>query len=66
MMIHRKTTNCKVYSKAGRGKTLIKKPIHSEKKSGRWEKWEQIAFLKGLRKHGKGKWKLIRSKIKTR
>jgi len=39
---------------------------HSSIKRGRWERWEKVAFLKGLRKYGKGKWKLIGSLIPTR
>lgn len=33
---------------------------------GRWEKWERMAFLKGLRHHGRGHWKLISTGIPTR
>lgn len=35
-------------------------------KTGRWEKKESIAFLKGFRLHGKGKWKQIAKSIPTR
>lgn len=35
-------------------------------KIGRWEKWEQIAFLQGLREHGRGRWKIIAESIPTR
>jgi hypothetical protein len=33
---------------------------------GRWEQWEQIEFLKGLRAHGRGHWKVIAEGIPTR
>ena len=34
--------------------------------AGRWEQFERHAFLRGLRYHGKGKWKAIASYIPTR
>lgn len=35
-------------------------------KRGRWQREESITFLKGLRLHGKGKWKEIAKSIPTR
>lgn len=34
--------------------------------TGRWEEFEKVAFLEGIRIHGTGKWKLISSLIPTR
>jgi Myb-like DNA-binding domain len=45
--------------------TSSKKPP-KRPKIGRWEKWEQIAFLQGLREHGRGHWKTIAESIPTR
>lgn len=33
---------------------------------GRWEPWEKLEFLRGLRRHGKGHWKKIGEAIPTR
>lgn len=33
---------------------------------GRWETWERLEFLRGLRRHGKGRWKKIGESIPTR
>lgn len=33
---------------------------------GRWERWEKFEFLRGLRRHGEGKWKKIGENIPTR
>ena len=33
---------------------------------GRWETWERFEFLRGLRRHGKGRWKTIGESIPTR
>ena len=33
---------------------------------GRWETWEKFAFLRGLRRHGRGHWKKIGESIPTR
>lgn len=38
----------------------------SLKNTGRWTEWEKLAFLKGLRLHGRGNWKKISSMIPTR
>lgn len=35
-------------------------------KIGRWEKWECVLFLNGLKEYGKGKWKQIAKLIPTR
>lgn len=35
-------------------------------KTGRWELWEKRAFLEGLRRYGRGKWKKISRLIPTR
>jgi hypothetical protein len=45
-----------------------KNPISGRKRVsvGRWEKFERMAFLKGLRQHGRGHWKLISTGIPTR
>jgi hypothetical protein len=34
--------------------------------SGRWEKWERMLFLQGLRRFGRGKWTKISEMISTR
>jgi len=34
--------------------------------TGRWETWERLRFLQGLRIYGKGKWKQISEMISTR
>ncbi|KAG7340172.1 Myb-like DNA-binding protein [Nitzschia inconspicua] len=45
---------------------LPAKTLSKRTKIGRWEKWEQIAFLRGLREHGRGHWKTIGKRIPTR
>mmetsp|Transcript_38291 Transcript_38291/g.55944 ORF Transcript_38291/g.55944 Transcript_38291/m.55944 type:complete len:110 (-) Transcript_38291:681-1010(-) len=38
----------------------------SQTKTGRWERSENVAFLRGLKYYGKGKWKQIGALIPTR
>ena len=42
-------------------KKKTKRPV-----TGRWEQWEHIEFLKGLREKGRGNWKVIAESIPTR
>ena len=42
------------------------KLVPNRSNSGRWEKWERILFLQGLRLHGRGKWTKISEMISTR
>lgn len=42
-----------------------KKPTKLGLARGRWERWERVRFLEGLRIHGKGKWKQIARMIPT-
>jgi hypothetical protein len=46
--------------------TSTTQKISKRTKIGRWEKWEQITFLQGLREHGRGHWKIIAERIPTR
>jgi hypothetical protein len=46
--------------------TSIHFNLSKRTKVGRWEKWEQITFLQGLREHGRGHWKVIAERIPTR
>ena len=45
-----------------------KKKLKMKKRTsvGRWEPWEKLEFLRGLRRHGKGHWKKIGEAIPTR
>jgi hypothetical protein len=52
-------------SKKQSTKRKIKKKM-KKVKIGRWEKWEQIKFLEGLRLYGRGHWKKIADTIPTR
>ena len=45
---------------AARGSVIKKKNV------GRWHEWERLAFLRGLRRFGRGKWKKISKLIPTR
>lgn len=57
------------------GPVLSAMPIHAsvpdnvapgQGRAGRWSVSEQVAFLRGLRRYGKGQWKQIGKEIPTR
>jgi len=57
----------KTISKKQRKKKETKKKDSKKSTSiGRWEPWEHLEFLRGLRVHGRGRWKKIGEKIPTR
>ena len=58
-----KSKNCSEHKKV---KNKAKKTCHLPNKIGRWENWECMLFLDGLKIHGKGKWKQIALLIPTR
>lgn len=69
-------TRAKANGKKRESKELVKasRPTKIKKQSdlvgvlntGRWEKHERMAFLRGFRRYGKGKWKQIGAMIPSR
>lgn len=47
-------------------KTCTTKQEKVKKNVGRWDHWERLAFLEGLRRYGRGRWKKISDMIPTR
>jgi hypothetical protein len=50
---------------AEKNATCVSK-TRSKQTRGRWTKYEQVAFLRGIKKFGKGKWSKIATAIPSR
>ena len=62
-----RSSNSTTKKKTRRVKRKTKHPgTIEEQKGGRWEKWEHLEFLRGLRRIGRGHWKQIGETIPTR
>ena len=66
------TTTATKKKKSTKKKTVVSGRKSSKNKKqqptarGRWQTWERFEFLKGLRRHGRGHWKIIGESIPTR